>query len=109
MHVSNAAAISPTRNNNSKSTITAAATAPDSLIRLTGLSGLRQAVSILHHIDNGQPQNEVVKICDDDQQLVAIWIEFMVELKWLERKGVNARSVSVSAQGKEAIKKYIYS
>lgn len=77
----------------------------NSLIRLTGLSGLRQAVFILHHIDNGRVQNELVKMCDDDALLVIILIEFMTELNWLERKGA-AGTVSVTAQGKEALKKY---
>ena len=83
----------------------------ESSIRLTGLSGLKQAIAILHHIDIGKAQTELVKMCDDDLQLVIIWIEFMIELKWLERKGITstAGSFGLTAQGKEALKKYFFS
>lgn len=104
------AIIQPFRDSSSE-----ASAALDSVAKLTGMSGLRQAIFILQCIDGGKTQNELIKMCDGDKQLVTLWIEFMTELKWLEKKRVTAElaitteSIALTGPGMKAMKDYFYS
>jgi hypothetical protein len=87
------------------------------LIKLTGPSGLRQAIFILQCIHEGKTQNELIKMCDDNKQLVDLWTELMTELKWLEKKratsepaiATTTESVALTEAGEETMKRYFYS
>ena len=58
------AIIQPFRDSSSE-----ASAALDSVAKLTGMSGLRQAIFILQCIDGGKTQNELIKMCDGDKNL----------------------------------------
>ena len=47
------------------------------------LSPLRQAYYILKRISEGRTREEIVEEFDDDQQLVLIWIKYLIERHYL--------------------------
>lgn len=86
--------------------------------KIAGLSGLNKALCILTRIDEGQTTQQLIDSCDGDAKLVDIWINFMIELKWVERKPssekqerrlINPLSSNIfqlTAAGRNALKRY---
>lgn len=52
-----------------------------------GLKGLRQAIYIFRELELGRTTDGLVKDFDGDQQLVDIWLSFLLHNRWIEQKG----------------------
>ena len=53
---------------------------------ISRLSGLKQAVAIADLVSKGETVQSIVGKLNGDEQMVAIWIDFLLDIHWLEKK-----------------------
>lgn len=74
------------------------------------LSLLRQSVYVLERLDEGMTKDQIVARCSGDEQIVSIWIDFLLSMSLLQRNkpasALNADTFQVTETGKLAIEKY---
>lgn len=74
------------------------------------LSLLRQSVYVLERLDEGMTKDQMVALCSGDEQLVSIWIDFLLSMSLLQRNrsasALNADAFQVTETGRLAIEKY---
>lgn len=68
------------------------------------LRGLRQALYILHSLNEGQNNDQIVQKFDGDSQLVEIWTTFLVNNHWVTRNELG--EMVVTERGRLCIRKY---
>lgn len=69
------------------------------------LSGLKQATYILEQLAEGKMPPQIVDNLDNDSQLVEIWIDFLVDIKWIERDKTCLEAYTVTEKGKRWLAK----
>jgi hypothetical protein len=69
------------------------------------LSGLRQAMYVLSQIQSGTTLDSIVRACDDDRQVIDIWITFLKERDWIVRD-VSTDRWALTEKGKTQAKNY---
>ena len=68
------------------------------------LTALQLAIYVLEKLSEGKMPTQIVNKMDDDIQLVEIWMDFLVEMQWIERNTAAASASGgyiVTAKGKE--------
>ena len=70
----------------------------------TKLSGLRQAIYIMRCLDNGEYFEQIVQKFDWDEQLVRLWMSFLLHNKCIQNP-VDHKWL-VTEKGKRWIEKY---
>lgn len=69
------------------------------------LTALQQATFVLEKLSEGKMPPQIVDEMDDDIQLVEIWMDFLVEIRWIERNTAGASGYIVTDKGKEWLAK----
>jgi hypothetical protein len=73
-------------------------------VRSTGLGGLKKAMYVLQCLDRGQSRKQIVEALDNDEELVDVWISFLMQYNWIEQQ-VGSEEWSVTPEGREWCKK----
>ena len=74
----------------------------------TKLTALQQATYVLEKLSEGKMPPQIIEEMDDDIQLVEIWMDFLVDMRWIERNTAAAGAIQgyiVTAKGKEWLAK----
>ena len=69
------------------------------------LTALQQATYVLEKLSEGKLPPQIVDEMDDDIQLVEIWMDFLVEMQWIERNTAAASGYIVTDKGKKWLAK----
>lgn len=69
-------------------------------VKSAGLGGLKKAMFVLQRLDRGQTRKEIVEALSGDEELVDVWISFLMQYDWIEQKN-EADEWSVTAKGRE--------
>lgn len=54
-------------------------------INPVNLRGLKQALFVLHSLEQGKSSQQITKYFDGDAQLVDIWTNFLIHNHWIEK------------------------
>jgi hypothetical protein len=68
------------------------------------LRGLKQALYILHSLEKGQDNDQIIQEFDGDSQLVAIWTNFLLHNHWIKKNELG--EMTVTEKGRLCIRKY---
>lgn len=68
------------------------------------LRGLKQALYILHRLEGGQDNDQIIQEFDGDSQLVEIWTNFLVHNHWIKNNELG--EMTVTEKGRLWIRKY---
>jgi predicted transcriptional regulator len=71
----------------------------------TRLSGLRQAIYIMRCLDNGEYFEQIVQKFDGDEQLVKLWMSFLLHNKCIQNPAIDHKWL-ITEKGKRWIEKY---
>ena len=71
------------------------------------LTALQQATYVLEKLSEGRMPPQIVEEMHDDIQLVEIWMDFLVDMRWIDRNtaAAGASGYIVTAKGKEWLAK----
>lgn len=67
-------------------------------------SAIGTAIYILKCIEEGQSKKEIIDSLDNNEQLVYVWIEYLIGIRWLEEDAKG--NLLASVDGKLWIKRY---
>lgn len=70
-------------------------------VKSAKLGGLKKAMYILQCLYRGQTRKQLVETFDGDEQLVDVWISFLMQYDWIEQQGESDDRWSVTAKGRE--------
>ena len=72
-------------------------------INPVNLRGLKQALFVLHSLEEGRAAEEIAERLGGDQQLVEIWTNFLIHNHWIEKTRVDSGGVRylVTDKGKD--------
>jgi hypothetical protein len=68
------------------------------------LRGLKQALYILHSLEKGQDNDQIIQEFDGDSQLVQFWTNFLVHNHWIKNNELG--EMTVTGKGRLWIRKY---
>ena len=54
-------------------------------VKSASLGGLRNAVYVLQCLERGLTRKEVVEHFENDEQLVDVWLSFLLQYRWVEQ------------------------
>ena len=69
------------------------------------LTGLQQASFILEQLAEGRMPPQIINSLDNDSQLVEIWIDFLVDIKWIVRDGTGVNGYFITEKGERWLAK----
>ena len=70
------------------------------------LTALQQATYVLEKLSEGVMPPQIIEEMDDDIQLVEIWMDFLVDMRWIERNtAAGASGYTVTDKGKDWLTK----
>lgn len=52
---------------------------------ISQLEGLQQPIHILKHIGEGRMISEMLEMCNNDRELLDMWLELIISMKWAEK------------------------
>lgn len=72
-------------------------------INPVNLRGLKQALFVLHSLEEGRPAKEIAERLGGDLQLVEIWTNFLIHNHWIEKTKVDSGGVRhlITDKGKD--------
>src|SRR5918911_3025760 len=70
------------------------------------LSGLRQAIYIMKCLDAGEYFEQIIQKFDGDEQLVRLWMSFLLHNKCIRINSSIDRECIVTEKGKRWLEKY---
>ena len=68
------------------------------------LRGLKQALYILHSLEEGQDNGQIIQEFDGDSQLVEMWTNFLIHNHWIKKNELG--EMIVTEKGSLCIRKY---
>jgi predicted transcriptional regulator len=68
------------------------------------LRGLKQALYILHGLEEGRDNGQIIQEFDGDRQLVEMWTNFLVHNHWIKKNKLG--KMMVTEKGSLWIRKY---
>jgi hypothetical protein len=68
------------------------------------LRGLKQALYILHNLEEGQTNDQIIQRFEGDSQLVEIWTTFLVDNYWITKNELGG--MAVTEKGILCLRKY---
>ena len=68
-------------------------------VRTAGLGGLKTWMYILQCFYKGQSRKQIVKALNGDEELVNVWISFLMQYDWIEQDGSD--EWAATPKGKE--------
>ncbi len=69
-------------------------------VKSAGLGGLKKAMYVLRCLDKGQTRKQIVEALNGDEELVDIWISFLMQYDWIEQRN-ESDEWSVTPKGRE--------
>jgi predicted transcriptional regulator len=69
-------------------------------VKSGGLGAVKKAMYVLQCLDRGQTRKQIVEALNGDQQLVDVWISFLMQFDWIEQQN-ESDEWSVTAKGRE--------
>jgi hypothetical protein len=69
-------------------------------VKSAGLGGLKKAMFVLHCLDRGQTRKQIVEALNGDEELLDIWISFLMQYDWIEQHN-ETDEWSVTPKGRE--------
>lgn len=72
-------------------------------INPVNLRGLKQALFVLHSLEQGKSSQQIIKYFDGDTQLVEIWTNFLIHNHWIKKieDDSGAARYIVTGKGRE--------
>ena len=70
------------------------------------LSGLHAAIRILKCLSKGESKEQLVKEFDNDEQLVSMWISFLLHNRWMINDNPDKEHWVITDKGRDWIDKY---
>ena len=55
-------------------------------VKCAGLGGLKKAMYVFQCLDRRQTRNQIVEALNDDEELVDVWISFLMQYDWIEQQ-----------------------
>lgn len=55
-------------------------------VKESGLGGLKKAMFILHCLQKGQTEKQIVELLNGNAKLFDIWISFLMQYNWIEQR-----------------------
>lgn len=69
-------------------------------VKSASLGGLRNAVYVLQCLEKGLTRKEIVEVFQNDEQLVDVWLSFLLQYHWIEQVD-SLDEWAVTAEGKK--------
>jgi hypothetical protein len=69
-------------------------------VKSPSLGGLKKAMFVLQCLDRGQSKQQIVELSNGDEELVDVWMSFLMQYDWIEQKN-ESDEWSVTAKGRE--------
>lgn len=73
-------------------------------VKSAGLGGLKKAMYVMQCLDRGQTRKQIVEALNDDEELVDVWISFLMQYDWIKQQD-ESEEWSVTPEGREWCKK----
>jgi hypothetical protein len=78
---------------------------------ISQLEGLQQPIHILKHIGEGRMVPEMLEMCNNDRELLEMWLEFIISMKWAENAtgeddDDDNNIIVITEKGMDALYKY---
>jgi hypothetical protein len=73
-------------------------------VKSAGLGGLKKAMFVMQCLDRGQTRMQIVEALNDDEELVDVWISFLMQYNWIRQQD-ESEEWSVTPEGREWYKK----
>jgi hypothetical protein len=68
--------------------------------RSAQLANLEQAAYVLEQLAQGRMPPQNVDTFDSDNQLLKIWIKFLLDIKWIVRDNIDMKGYTVTEKGR---------
>jgi predicted transcriptional regulator len=69
-------------------------------VKPAGLGGLKKAMFVLRCLDRGETRKQIVQALNGDEELVDVWISFLMQYDWIEQQNESGEW-SVTSKGRE--------
>jgi hypothetical protein len=69
-------------------------------VKSAGLGGLKKAMYVMQCLDRGQTRKQIVEALNGDEELVDVWIFFLMQYDWIEQQN-ESDEWSVTPKGRE--------
>lgn len=69
-------------------------------VKSADLGGLKKAMYVLQCLDRGQTRKQIVDALNGDEELVDVWISFLMQYDWIEQQS-ESDEWSVTSKGRE--------
>lgn len=69
-------------------------------VKSSDLGGLKKAMFVLQCLDRGQTRQQIVKLLNGDEDLVDVWISFLMQYDWIKQE-TESDEWSVTSKGRE--------
>jgi predicted transcriptional regulator len=69
-------------------------------VKSAGLGGLKKAMYVLRCLDRGQTRKQIVEALNGDEELVDVWISFLMQYDWIEQQN-ESDEWSTTLKGRE--------
>ena len=69
-------------------------------VKSASLGGLKKAMFVFQCLERGQTMKQIVEALNGDEQLVNVWISFLMQYDWIEQHS-DSDEWSVTPKGRE--------